>query len=206
MTDIAAPTGADGRALSARGTRTRQRLLEAAEAVFGEVGYHDSSVVKITETAGVGQGTFYLYFASKQEIFDELVRDLNRRVRRAMKEASSQGKTRLEQELLGFRAYFRFTAEHPALYRIIRQAEFVSPDMLRHHYDRLSAGYVEALREASERGEIAQLDPEVAAWALMGMGELTGLRWILWDDAPEMPEHVLAELARIIACVLERRP
>jgi AcrR family transcriptional regulator len=206
MTDMAAPTGADGRTLSARGTRTRQRLLEAAEAVFGEVGYHDASVVKITETAGVGQGTFYLYFASKQEIFDELVRDLNRRVRRAMKEASSQGKTRLEQELLGFRAYFRFTAEHPALYRIIRQAEFVSPDMLRHHYDRLSAGYVEALREASERGEIARLDPEVAAWALMGMGELTGLRWILWDDAPEMPEHVVAELARIIACVLERRP
>jgi AcrR family transcriptional regulator len=206
VTDVAAPTGVDGRALSARGARTRQRLLAAAETVFGEVGYHDASVVKLTETAGVGQGTFYLYFASKQEVFDELVRDLNRRVRRAMKEASSQGKTRLEQELLGFRAYFRFTAEHPALYRIIRQAEFVSPDMLRHHYDRLSAGYVEALREACERGEIAELDPEVAAWALMGMGELTGLRWILWDDAPELPEHVFAELARIIACVLERRP
>jgi AcrR family transcriptional regulator len=206
MTDVAAPTGVDGRTLSPRGTRTRQRLLEAAEAVFGEVGYHEASVVKITETAGVGQGTFYLYFASKQEVFDELVRDLNRRVRHAMKEASSQGTTRLEQELLGFRAYFRFTAEHPALYRIIRQAEFVSPDMLRYHYDRLSAGYVEALREASERGEIAELDAEVAAWALMGMGELTGLRWILWsDDAADMPEHVLSELARIIACVLERK-
>jgi AcrR family transcriptional regulator len=206
VTDLAAPTGADGRTLSARGTRTRQRLLEAAEAVFGDVGYHDASVVKITEAAGVGQGTFYLYFATKQEIFDELVRDLNRRVRRAMKEASSQGKTRLEAELLGFRAYFRFTADHPALYRIIRQAEFVSPDMLRYHYDRLSAGYVEALRAAVDRGEIAaDLDPEVAAWALMGMGELTGMRWILWEEGPEMPERVLAEITRIIGCVLERR-
>jgi hypothetical protein len=137
-------------------------------------------------------------------VFDELVRDLNRRVRRAMKEASSQGKTRLEAELLGFRAYFRFTAEHPALYRIIRQAEFVSPDMLRYHYDRLSSGYVEALQEASERGEIAELDPEVAAWALMGMGELIGMRWILWEHGAEMPEDVLAELDRIIRCILER--
>jgi AcrR family transcriptional regulator len=179
-------------------------LLEAAEAVFAEHGYHDASVVKLTEAAGVGQGTFYLYFASKQEVFDELVRDLNRRVRRAMKEASSQGKTRLEAELLGFRAYFRFTAEHPALYRIIRQAEFVSPDMLRYHYDRLSSGYVEALQEASERGEIAELDPEVAAWALMGMGELIGMRWILWEHGAEMPEDVLAELDRIIRCILER--
>ena len=205
MTEVAPPTGVDGRTLSARGTRTRQRLLEAAEEVFGALGYHDASIVKVTEAAGVGQGTFYLYFASKKDVFDELVRHLNRRVRHAMKEGSSQGRTRLEAELLGFRAYFRFTAEHPALYRIIRQAEFVSPEMLRYHYDRLSAGYVEGLRAAVERGEIAaELDPEVAAWALMGMGELIGMRWILWDRVPEMPEPVFTELERIIRCVLEK--
>jgi AcrR family transcriptional regulator len=206
VTDVVAPTGVDGRALSQRGTRTRQRVLEAAEAVFSEHGYHEASIVKITEAAGVGQGTFYLYFSSKQEVFDELVRDLNRRVRHAMKEASAKGKTRLEAELLGFRAYFRFTAEHPALYRIIRQAEFVSPDMLRYHYERLSSGYIEALRAAVEQGEIAELDPEVAAWALMGMGELIGMRWILWEEVGQMPKAVLDELGRIIACVLERRP
>jgi AcrR family transcriptional regulator len=205
VTDVAVPTGVDGRALSARGTRTRQRVLEAAEAVFAEHGYHDASIVKITEAAGVGQGTFYLYFGSKQDVFDELVRDLNRRVRHTMKEASSQGKTRLEAELLGFRAYFKFTADHPALYRIIRQAEFVSPKMLRYHYDRLSRGYIEALRAAVKRGEIADLDPEVAAWAFMGMGELIGMRWILWEENQKMPNDVLAELSRIIACILEPR-
>jgi AcrR family transcriptional regulator len=204
VTDVAVPTGVDGRALSKRGTLTRQRVIDAAETVFAQYGYHDASIVKITEGAGVGQGTFYLYFGSKKEVFDELVRDLNRRVRHAMKEASSRGKTRLEAEELGFRAYFRFTAEHPALYRIIRQAEFVSPEMLRYHYERLSAGYVEALRAAVDQDEIADLDPEVAAWALMGMGELTGMRWILWEGEGEMPEHVLAELRRIISCVLAR--
>jgi AcrR family transcriptional regulator len=202
MTDTI-PTGVDGRALSTRGAATRQRLLEAAEQIFGEVGYHEASVVKITDLAGVAGGTFYLYFASKREIFDELVRDLNRRVRHAMKEASSQGETRLESELLGFRAYFRFTSEHPTLYRIIRQAEFVSPEMLRYHYERLSEGYVEALREARERGEVGEIDPEVSAWALMGAGELIGMRWILWDRRQEVPPAVLTELDRIIACVLE---
>jgi AcrR family transcriptional regulator len=201
VTDVA--TGANGRALSARGAKTRARLLEAAEHVFSEHGYHEASVVKITEAAGVGQGTFYLYFASKQEIFDELVVDLNRRVRHAMKEASSRGTTRLESELLGFEAYFAFTSEHPALYRIIRQAEFVSPRMLRHHYERLSEGYVEALRDAVARGEVRSRDPEVLAWALMGAGELIGMRWILWGDARAMPRRVYEELRRIIACALE---
>ena len=203
MTDVAAPTGAGGRVLSARGVRTRQRLLDAAERVFTELGYHEASVVKITEAAGVGGGTFYLYFASKQEVFDELVRDLNRRIRRAMKEASSQGTTRLESELLGFQAYFRFTADHPGLYRIIRQAEFVSPAMLRYHYERLSEGYVAALRESRERGEINSADPEVLAWALMGAGELIGMRWILWEGHRTMPAGVYDELRRIIRCALE---
>ena len=198
-----APTGVDGRALGRRGALTRTRLLEAAEEVFAQVGYHDASIVKITEAAGVAMGTFYLYFRSKKEIFDELLIDLNRRVRHAMSEASAQGKTRLEQELLGFQGFFRFTAEHPGLYRIIRQAEFVSPEMLRFHYEKLSSGYIEGLRGAAERGEIGEIDPEVSAWALMAVGELIGMRWILWDQRDEMPARVLDELERIIAGVLE---
>jgi AcrR family transcriptional regulator len=203
VTATSLPTGVDGRALGQRGMLTRTRLLEAAEQVFCELGFHDASIVKITETAGVAIGTFYLYFRGKREIFDELVSDLNRRVRHAMKSASEQGGTRLEQELLGFRAFFRFTAEHPALYRVIRQAEFASPDALRYHYDRLSSGYVEALTDARERGEVGEIDAEVTAWALMAVGELVGMRWILWEGRDEMPERVLAELERIVAGILE---
>jgi AcrR family transcriptional regulator len=198
-------TGVDGRPLSQRGERTRRRLLEAAEAVFAEFGYHDASIVKITEAASVGQGTFYLYFASKKDVFDELVVDLNHRVRHAMTEAASQGTTRAEMERLGFAGYFRFVAEHPALYRIIRQAEFVSPEMLHLHYERLTSGYVAGLRQAMEDGEIAEGDPELLAWALMGIGELVGMRWILWNGRAELPAEVLDELGRIITRTIGSR-
>ncbi len=196
------PTGVGGRALSSRGLRTRRLLLEAAERIFAEVGYHDASIVKITESAGVGQGTFYLYFDGKKRIFDEVVLDLNARVRLAMTEASTQGTTRAESELLGFGAFFRFTADHPALYRIVRQAEFVSPEILQLHYERLTERYVIGLRQAMAAGEVAQGDPEVLAWSLMGVGELVGMRWILWDGRTEMPGRVFDELARIIVRAL----
>jgi AcrR family transcriptional regulator len=188
--------------LTARGERTRRRLLEAAERIFAEVGYHDASIVKITEAAGVGQGTFYLYFASKKQVFDEVVLDLNTRVRHAMTEASATGKTRSERELLGFGAFFRFTAEHPALYRIIRQAEFVSPETLVLHYERLMRPYAAGLEQAMESGEVAAGDPEVLAWSLMGIGELVGMRWILWNGEHGMPETVFDDLARIIVRAL----
>jgi AcrR family transcriptional regulator len=191
--------------LTARGERTRRRLIESAERIFAELGYHDASIVKITEAAGVAQGTFYLYFESKKQVFDELVLDLNARVRHAMTEAAEQGTTRAERELLGFGAFFRFTAEHPALYRIIRQAEFVSPETLVLHYERLTGGYVSGLRQAMEDGEVAEGDPEVLAWSLMGIGELVGMRWILWNGEHEMPEQIFDELARIIVRTLGAR-
>ena len=191
--------GVDGRQLSKRGERTRQRLLAAAEEVFAVLGYHDASIVKLTEAAGVGQGTFYLYFRGKKEIFDELVLDLNHRVRQAMTEAAEQGVTRVEKEQLGFAAFFHFTAEHPALYRIIRQAEFVSPEILQLHYERLTSGYVAGLRQAMDAGEIEGGDPELLAWALMGIGELVGMRWILWAGRDALPADVSEGLAAIIA-------
>ena len=195
-------TGTDGRALKAKGLETRRRLLDAAERVFGELGFYDASIVKITEAAGVAQGTFYLYFSSKQQIFEELVRDLNARVRHAMQEGAAQGRDRIEAERLGFRAYFQFTAEHPALYRIIRQAEFVSPETLRYHYEKITEGYVEGLRAAMERGEVAEGDAEVIAWALMAAGEMLGMRWLLWNGRGEMPADVLNELDNLIVRML----
>jgi AcrR family transcriptional regulator len=190
------------RQLTARGERTRQRLLESAERIFAELGYHDASIVKITEAAGVGQGTFYLYFQSKKQVFDEVVLDLNTRVRAAMTEAAERGTTRAERELLGFSAFFRFTAEHPALYRIIRQAEFVSPETLVLHYERLMRPYAAGLEQAMAAGEVAEADPEVLAWSLMGIGELVGMRWILWNGEQGMPEPVFEQLARIIVRAL----
>jgi AcrR family transcriptional regulator len=201
--DTAADTTADrSRRLGAKGSRTRQRILDAAERVFAELGFHEASVVRITESAGVAQGTFYIYFPGKKELFDELVDDLNRRVRRAMSEASERASTRLDAERLGFAAYFAFVAEHPALYRIMRQAEFVSPDKLRQHYDRIVSGYAERLEEAMVGGEIPAGEPELMAWALMGLGEMVGMRWVLWNGGRPVPDRVLAGTAAVVARIL----
>jgi AcrR family transcriptional regulator len=185
-----------------KGELTRRRLLDAAESVFAELGFHDASVVKITEAAGVAQGTFYIYFQSKQQVFEEVVRDLNQRARRAMTRASAGAPDRLEAERRGFAAFFRFTAEHPALYRVIRQAEFVSPKVMHGHYERIISGYVPQLEEAMAKGEVAATDPMVLAWALVAVGELAGMRWIVWDDKRRMPRKVFEELMVVIARML----
>ena len=190
-----------------RGEQTRRRLLEAAEDVFAGHGYHEASIVKITERAGVAQGTFYLYFRTKAEIFEELVDDLNRRVRRAMTDATEGASSRLDAERLGLLGFLEFTARHPGVYRIMRQAELVSPAAYRRHYERIASSYVAGLSEAMDRHEIASADPEVLAWLLMAVGEMAGLRWILWRDRSEqVPSEVVDEIVGFIGRGLGAAP
>ena len=185
---------------TARGQETKRRILEAAETVFLEHGYQGASVSRITDRAGVGQGTFYLYYPTKHEVFVELVDDLNRRVRQAMSLGAQRGADRFESEREGFREFFRFTAQHPAIFRIVRESEFVAPEAMRRHYTRIVEGYSSGLETAIAAGEIdPEVDPSVAAWALMGIGEMIGMRWILWEGSDgEVPDAVLDEMMRFI--------
>ena len=74
-------------ALTPRGQRTRAKLLDAAERVFGEQGFERASIVEITRTAGVAQGTFYVYFESKHSVYAQLVDTLGRTLRQRLAEA-----------------------------------------------------------------------------------------------------------------------
>ena len=49
------------------------RILEAAQALFGRYGLKKTSIEEIAKSAGLGKGTVYLYFRSKEEIFEAVV-------------------------------------------------------------------------------------------------------------------------------------
>lgn len=49
-------------------------IIEAAIRVFGENGYHGGKVGNIAEKAGIGKGTVYEYFRSKEEIFQQMLK------------------------------------------------------------------------------------------------------------------------------------
>ncbi len=198
-----------------RGEQTKAKLLAAAEAVFAEQGYQAASISRITDRARVAQGTFYLYFSSKLDLFEQLVDDLNRRVRKAMSDGAARGADRAEAEREGFREFFAFTAEHPALYRVVREAEYVAPGAMRRHYERIVEGYRDGLTRAKAAGEIGDVDPEVAAWALMGVGEMIGMRYVLWptgDDgafgsgATPVPDDVFDEMVAFVQRALGAAP
>lgn len=185
-----------------RGRATKENILDAAEAVFGEYSYDGASVAEITRRAGVAQGTFYQYFPDKRAAFVELVHQLNHALRRTIAVAISGAPNRLEAERIGFTAFFDYVARHRSLYRIIRESEFVDPDTYRWHYTVLSEGYIRGLKQAQADGEIRdEISPDTLAWILMGIAESSGARWVLWEGTSP-PESVVDELMAFIHSAL----
>ena len=183
--------------VTARGEATRRRLLNAAEQEFGAKGYHGASVSSITQRADIAQGTFYLYFHSKEEMFVTLVRDIGHQLRAHSAQAIGRATNRLEAERLGLEAFLQFTGKHRGLYRIVQESQFVDPQIFREYYEKLAEGYAEALAAAARKGELAEGDADVRAWAMMGIGHFLGLKWCLWQKKMP-PQEVLDEVMKLI--------
>src|SRR5258708_12219893 len=158
-----------------RGEATRQRVLEAAEQVFGDKGYYGASVTEITRAAGVAQGTFYLYFRGKKEIFLDLVDALGERLRSLTLEASAAAGSYAEAQQLGFSAFFDFARSHRNIYRIIQECDRVDQITYRRFYTLLAESYSRAQAEATARGEAAAVDPQVVAYCILALGHFLPL-------------------------------
>jgi len=181
---------------TARGKKTRDKLLRAAEVEFGAKGFHDAAISGITHRAGVALGSFYTYFESKETIFAALVSDLSGRTRRWIAERIADAPDRLTAERLGIQAYIEFVRQHKGIYRIISEAEFIANEAFREHYESFAIAYPSYLQEAAESGEFREGDYEVWSWAIMGIAVFLGMRYAEWEDSRSAEEiaDVVADL------------
>lgn len=134
---------------------TREKLLSAAAVVVGEYGYREASVQRITSHAGIAQGTFYLYFESRQLLFDELLPHFGRVLLEHVRARAHGAKGFFEVEEIGVRAVFDYLQEHPWFWRVLNEAEVEAPKAWAAHHAEVSTRYVKFLRRAMERGEIS---------------------------------------------------
>lgn len=183
---------------TARGEATRKRLLAAAEKEFGEQGFHGASIASITQRARVAQGTFYLYFRSKEELFSTLVRETGAALRREMRKAVEAAPDRAAAERAGLNSFLDFALAHPGLYRLVQEAQFVDEPAFREYYERVAEGYGALLDEAAGRGELTPGEGRERAWAIMGIGHFLGLRHCLWRGA-RPPKKALDQAVEFIA-------
>lgn len=159
--------------LSARGERTRAALVKAAREVFERDGFLDARITDITARAGIATGSFYTYFARKEEAFAAVMEQVEEEMLHPPVALVSNRDDPAAVIEAANRAYLAAYRRNAKLMGLMEQVAQIDPDFRRLRIRRSRAfneRNTKALRRLQERGLAdPDLDPELAAIALGAM-------------------------------------
>jgi len=192
-----------------RNAWTKRRIFDAATRIVGQYGYAEASVARITEAAGVAQGTFYNHFENRQELLDQLLPKIGIDMVRFIHERTGTAQT-ARQEIERFSAFFDFIRQVPEFLRILNEAEFFAPTGYQKHFDNISTAYVRILQRARDAGTIDGFsDEEFAAIVqiLMGArGYLSRRYSYSGGKVTAVPDHVISAYQKLMTRGLFNAP
>ncbi len=120
----------------------RERLFREGKGLFGQQGYFETNISEITKAAGLSTGAFYTYFPTKEGFYKELIERVGREVRRFISLNLDPSLNRVERELRGLWLFIIFLSLDRHCYRLVREAEFVLPAVVKSYYDAFVKGYI----------------------------------------------------------------
>jgi len=181
-----------------RGTSKRERILRAAVDVFAEHGYFNAKVAQIAKSAGVADGTIYLYFDGKEDLLITIFREHTRSYLHSLEQALANINRAEDRLRTAVRHHLETLGRDRAL-AVVSQVE------LRHSLKFLSlfsqqevADYLNVIRKIVEHGQEQgafrrNVHPQLAAKAIFGVLDEMVTSWMLSEkhyDLPAQSEQV----------------
>lgn len=183
----------------------RLAIEQAAVELILAGGYERCSVERIAASVGIARGTFYLYYADKQVLFEALCERLYGPIVRAVQlsAAALAAAESLDQQRL---LYLQMAAG------LASQVETVQPYLMLHFREQRSAGpsgeivrvwvrrledlAIQILQDAADRGLIHDVDPVTVALAIFGSVERLLWAWVTGDSRLD-PDRAGLQLANV---------
>lgn len=186
---------------SARMPRSERRaqLLDAAQAVFVQSGYHAAAMDEIAERAGVSKPVLYQHFPGKLDLYlallDTHCETLEQLVRAALETTEGDNEVRVRATVA---AYFDFVTREDAAFRMVFESDLTSVPQVRARLDALELTCAEAIADVI--AEDTGVDDERALLlgsALAGMAQVAARHWLAQDGG--IPEQEAATIISALA-------
>jgi AcrR family transcriptional regulator len=180
----------------AKGQARRQQIVDEAVTVFARSGFTSGSLREVAKRVGLTPAGILHHFASKEELFAEVIRQRDARVRDA---AGDPAEHTLLEQTAKVVAYNQTTRGLTSLYTTV-SAEATDPQHPSHadfaqRYRDSAAASAALLRAGQQVGEIrADIDPDQAARLISAVMDGLQQQWLL-DDSVDMSAH-FAEFVR----------
>jgi len=171
-------TGTGGRRAAMKAAN-RAAILDAARAVFADVGYGGTSVRDVIRRTNLASGTFYNYFPDKESLFRAVIEQSAEKVRARVQAARREAGSLEEFVAAGFREYFGFLADDPEGFALMQR----NSGTIRAMFDEpiFGAGIDELaadLRTAMKIGLVPKIDADYMAAAMVGAALEVGVAMI----------------------------
>lgn len=196
MTEQAGGSAQDGR--TARAARMRQerkaQVVSAATRRIAEQGYVNTSVADVIDEAGISRGTFYLYFASREALFEEIVDRFVSEIEGAIEVVTLDDDAPAEKVLANFRRAIELLVENPDLTKVLfREALGQSAEVdarIDAFYAFMERMVVGALRKGVARGISREVDVSIIAPAMVGAVKEVVYKHVVRSNAPVDPDRL----------------
>ncbi len=195
---------AQQRDLGAQGRETIRRLLDAGLAEFEVTGLQATRVEDIVRRAKTSHGTFYLYFANKDDLFRTLLRDALHDMSIITDEfpvvtSNESGRAALRRWVSRFSETY---AAHATVIRILSQAEIVGEEVFADGLQllfRLSESITQGMTAAEKAQGTAEPTPHAELTALACLMMLERVNYLLSAVEVQLPrEEMNDRVAAII--------
>ena len=156
----------------------RDDIIRAALELMAECGFHGAPMAMIADRAGVGAGTIYRYFESKDVLITEVHRELEKKIMVVLQKGFPFGRPIRERFLYLLSELIRYFIAYPIHFRYMEQY-FNSPYGISLHRDRLlgKVGNQDILMDIFDEGIAQQIlkDLPVVVLFALAFGPLISL-------------------------------
>jgi TetR/AcrR family transcriptional regulator, repressor of fatR-cypB operon len=182
----------------------REAILSAALTLFAERGFHGTAVPLVAEKAGVGAGTLYRYFESKEALVNELYRRWKQKLVAevlAIIPVDAPPRKQFHLYWQGMAAFFDHYPEEFHFLELHHHSPYLDPES--HELERTTLGMIRGfVEEAQRRQQMKQVMPEVlmaiAHGAFVGLVKAQSLSYLpLTKEVLEQAENAIWEAIRL---------
>jgi len=173
-----------------------KQIKDAALKLFSDKGFHDTTITRIAEAAGLGKGTIYWYWKSKEELAFSLVEDMLSAFLDLI-EKSREGEgdflTKLEKLVQDVANLYVEEKEHcRLLWKFRADRHYIFEPAYTHavtdYYDRMRRALAGLIRQGIDGGEIMEVDPRFMSFMLLGIVEGLEIEWLENEEEFDLRE------------------
>ncbi|MBW7455529.1 TetR/AcrR family transcriptional regulator [Paenibacillus sepulcri] len=159
----------------------RLQVVEAAAQSFAMFGYKATTMELVAKIAAVGKGTIYTFFATKEELFDEIIGQLTGELRSLADRTINRETPFFENLTIVLYELLRFREKHELIVKLSQEVRDLGTPMAKEGIAKLERAIVTCIQNevalAVEKGEVRSVDPELTAFIMLRLYISLAVDW-----------------------------